>query len=427
MTLSGTIIGRRTFVRLLAGATTVQLVLEACSPAAPGAPTAAAATSAPAPAATTVGSAPAAAAAAGTTPATGAPPASGATPGANKNAAAFPTYLPVTLPTPPDYHSPDPRVTDGFDTYPTSPAKSWNKPAPGTGSTVNTFIVSYYPAPTPYDQNPTWHEVNRQLNANVQMSMVTGADYPVKIATVLADTSNLPDIIHIYNGIGAAPSLPDFFTAQCADLTPYLAGDAAKDYPNLAAIPTYAWENSICAIDGRLYQWPIHRYLPLQGIYKNSDVYDAAFGADYVPRDIDDFTRMLKQVNDPAHNQWAMGNVPTAAFNFGMYGYSAIFGAPNNWSLDSSGKLTKDMETEEFKATIGWMRDTWSAGLWWPDSTHRRTPEVISSPAHLSWGWRDSAIRGTTSGDAACSRIRHATSDSSIRSAVTQARSRRRS
>ena len=359
MTLSGTIIGRRTFVRLLAGATTVQLVLEACSPAAPAAPTAAAATSAPAPAATTVGSAPAAAAAAGTTPATGAPPASGATPGANKNAAAFPTYLPVTLPTPPDYHSPDPRVTDGFDTYPTNPAKSWNKPAPGHGQ--HRQHVHRLVLPSPDALRSESHVARGQQTAQCQRADVDGHRRRLsrsRSRRVLADTSNLPDIIHIYNGIGAAPSLPDFFKAQCADLTPYLAGDAAKDYPNLAAIPTYAWENSICAIDGRLYQWPIHRYLPLQGIYKNSDVYDAAFGADYVPRDIDDFTRMLKQVNDPAHNQWAMGNVPTAAFNFGMYGYSAIFGAPNNWSLDSSGKLTKDMETEEFKATIGWMRDT---------------------------------------------------------------------
>ena len=51
--------------------------------------------------------------------------------------------------------------------------------------------------------------------------------------------------MHIYNGIGAAPNLPDFFKARCADLTPYLSGDAAKDYPNLAAIPTYAWNNSL--------------------------------------------------------------------------------------------------------------------------------------------------------------------------------------
>jgi putative aldouronate transport system substrate-binding protein len=45
-----------------------------------------------------------------------------------------------------------------------------------------------------------------------------------------------------------------------------------------------------------------------------------------------------------------------------------MFGAPNNWRLESDGKLVKDLETEELKATIGWMRDTWQAGLWYPDS-----------------------------------------------------------
>jgi len=45
-------------------------------------------------------------------------------------------------------------------------------------------------------------------------------------------------------------------------LTPYLGGDAAKDYPNLAAIPTYAWKNSGCARNGKLYMLPIERYYP---------------------------------------------------------------------------------------------------------------------------------------------------------------------
>lgn len=301
------------------------------------------------------------------------PPAPAAAPTAaggsnkNKNLAALPTYIAAKLPTAPDYHSADPRITDGYDFYPKNPFKSWTKPAPGSGGKVDVFIVAYYPEPTLFDSNPAWQEVNRQLNANVQMSMVKGSDYAVKIGTIMA-SNDLPDIIHIYNGIGAAPNLPDFFRAQCADLTPYLSGDAAREYPNLAAIPSYAWSNSQCVLDGKLYQWPIHRYLPLQGFYKNSDVWDKLFGAEYVPRDVEDYTRMLKEMNDPRGGMWAIGQAPGSARYFGMYGYSAMFGAPNNWSLDSTGKLTKELETEEFKATVGWMRDTWNAGLWWPDS-----------------------------------------------------------
>jgi putative aldouronate transport system substrate-binding protein len=327
---------------VLVGGTGVQLLLEGCSP---------------------PGSSGAGAPSASGTPA----PAAGAPSARTKNAGALPAYLPEQLPFTADYHSPDPRLTDGYDAFPKEPFTSWNKPAPGAGGKVDVFIVAYYPQPTGYDNNPTWQEINRRLNANVQMNMVRSSDYPVKIGTIMAG-NDLPDIIHIYNGIGAAPNLPDFFRAQCADLTPYLAGDAVREYPNLAAIPTYAWANSQSAIDGKLYQWPIHRYLPLQGIYKNSDVYDRAFGAEYTPRDSDDWLRMLKEINDPRGGMWAMGAAPGPARYFGMYGYSALFGAPNNWSLDASGKLTKELETDEFKASVGFLRDTWAAGLWWPDS-----------------------------------------------------------
>src|SRR5207249_7779758 len=45
-----------------------------------------------------------------------------------------------------------------------------------------------------------------------------------------------------------------------------------------------------------------------------------------------------------------------------------IFGVPNNWGLDKSGKLSKDFETIEFKAAVGFARDLWSAGVYHPDS-----------------------------------------------------------
>jgi hypothetical protein len=312
---SRTPITRRTFARLTAGgvlaAGGLQVLLEACAAPAPASPTAAAArpTAAPTtPVRATSAPALTVAPTAGPTTAAAAAP-TGASIGFNikgKNAAVMPTYIAPKLPTPPDYHSSDPRITDGYDRYPSSPARSWTKDAPGTGSTVNVFIVAYYPPSTQYDDNPTWHEVNRQLNANVQFSTVRSADYPVKIGTIMAG-NDLPDIIHIYNGISAAPNLPEFFKARCADLTPYLAGDAIKDYPNLAAIPTYAWFNSLCAIDGKLYQWPIHRYLPLLGNYMVSDVYDPKFGKGYVPRDLDDWNRMLRELNNPDGGMWAMG------------------------------------------------------------------------------------------------------------------------
>ena len=45
-----------------------------------------------------------------------------------------------------------------------------------------------------------------------------------------------------------------------------------------------------------------------------------------------------------------------------------IFGAPNNWRLDSSGKLVKDYETDEFKAGLSFLRDLWAAGVYHPNT-----------------------------------------------------------
>jgi putative aldouronate transport system substrate-binding protein len=332
-----------------------------------------------------------------TVPAAGGAPASKSGP--------LPSYIPLANGPKPDYHSTDSRVSDGFDNYPKA-YKSWNKEPPGTGSTVNVYAIAYYPPPTPYDQNPTWHEVNKQLNANVQMAIFTGADNPTKFPTIMA-SSDLPDIMHIFLGITNAPAgITEFIKAQCADLTPYLSGDAIKDYPNLAAIPTYAWQNSMSVIDGKLYQWPIHRYLPGAApnggyFFKNDEVYDSAIGADYVPKDADDLKRVFKELNRPQDGVWAIGNIST--INYGLPAYLEMFGAPNVWNLDSSGKLTRSYETEEYKAAVGYLHDVVAAGYMWPDapgSTDSRSNLVagkfIMSVEGFGNSWNDFWRRGLT-------------------------------
>jgi putative aldouronate transport system substrate-binding protein len=333
-------LSRRGFLRLsAAGAAVTALglpLLSACTPAAPSQPAGGAAKPA----------------------ATGAAPSS-----------ALPGFVPFTSGPKPDFKSASAQVTDAYEHLPKDIFKSWNKAAPGAGSTVNVFINGYYPLPTPFDQNPTWQEVNKQLNANMQMNIVpAGGDGRLRLQTMMAG-DDLTDIIHLFGGMMAAPNLPDFIKAKCADLTPYLAGDAIKDYPNLAAIPTYAWQKSNSVVDGKLYMWPIHRYLPgLSYFFKNSNIYDKVIGANYVPKDAEDLKKVMQQLNRPQENVWAVGNIATAPFMFGLAGYASMFGAPNWWGKDASGKLVRDRETEEYKAAVGFVRDVLAAGLMWPDA-----------------------------------------------------------
>jgi putative aldouronate transport system substrate-binding protein len=280
----------------------------------------------------------------------------------------LPTYMPPSGGPKPDFHATDPRITDGFVNYP-SPAKSWNAPPPGAGNTLNVFVPAYYPQPTPRDQDPTWKEVEKALNQTVNMTITAMTDYSTRLQVVMAG-NDLPDTIHVVGTVANLIS-PQFVDSQCADLTPYLAGDAAKDYPNLAAIPGYAYQGAGGVFNNRLYGIPIERYLPAFWFFRNSDVWDAEIGADTVPRDADDFKKILQQLNRPQESRWAIGNYaggPASGSMYGLIAFLEMFGVPNQWSLDSSsGKLVRDRETEQYKAAVSYLKDLMGSGLYPPD------------------------------------------------------------
>ena len=285
--------------------------------------------------------------------------------------AVYPTYLPTTTGPKPDFPAQGPGYDDGFNTFPTNPVNALSGDPPGTGSTIKIMSIALFPPPTPLDQNPAWQAVNKAMNADVQFDVVTQADYPVKLGTVMAG-SDIPDMIYLYARAGAsstlaaATGLPQFLQQKAADLTPYLAGDAARDYPNLAAIPTAAWKNAGCAYQGHLYLIPIHRYLPGNMFVKNVGAWDAAVGENYVPKNADDFKRVLQALTRPSQGFYGIVAAQDSVMHLLTFG--PMFGAPNGWRLDSSGKLIKDIETPEFKEAVGWVRDLWGSGVFHPES-----------------------------------------------------------
>jgi putative aldouronate transport system substrate-binding protein len=284
-----------------------------------------------------------------------------ATPG--NQAGAYPTYIPSTSGPPPDFPSIGPGYQDGYKTFPKNPPKSWTKSPPGLGTKVVSYTNTGAPLPpTPMDQNPVWQEINKRLNATVEFQIISQADYQTKLSTMMAG-NDLTDFILIST---TAQNVAAFAKARLADLTPYLGGDAIKDYPNLAAIPTYSWKNSACVRDGKLYMVPISRYQPGNMLLKNTLVYDAEIGKDYVPKDAADFKRILQALTKPQQNQYGMGPV----FNrFDMIQFvAAMFGAPKNWRLGSDGKLLKDIETPEFKEAMVYFRELATAGVFYPEA-----------------------------------------------------------
>jgi putative aldouronate transport system substrate-binding protein len=328
-----------------------------------------------------------------------APPASPATLAPVSGSGVLPTYLPPSGGPKPDFRSTDARITDGFVKYPT-PARTWTAAAPGSGGTLNVFVPAYYPPPTPRDQNPTWKEVEKVLNTTVNMTITPMADYSSRLQVVMAG-SDLPDTMHVVGTVANLIS-PQFAQTQCSDLTPFLAGDAARDYPNLAAIPGYAYKGAGGVFGNQLYGIPIHRYLPAFWFFRNIDVWDAEIGADVVPRDAEDFKKILQQLNRPQEDRWAIGNYgPNGSTMYGIISFVEMFGAPNMWAINPAGRLVRDRETDQYKAAISYMKDLIASGLYPPDiqtggdsrGAYIAGKFVVSNEAFGN-GWNDLWRRG---------------------------------
>jgi putative aldouronate transport system substrate-binding protein len=375
----GAALSRRRFLSwtsagVAAGALGLPLLLEACAPSPPqsGAPAPPAPTTAPA--------------ASGAPPPAAPPPKPAPTPegaGQAAPAAAPASGLPgaattiggVKLPTQIPFAGPKPDLAgnaDGLDPayfkFPGPLVKSVPQP-PGDGTPISAITFLTLAPPPPMEQNAAWQAVNKALNATLNLTMVAGAsEYQARVNVVIAG-SDLPDFIYnlnILNPMGVISAVPQFVRAKCADLTPYLGGDAIKEYPNLANFSAYTWRSGV--VEGKIYAIPSARPPIGSVIMYHPELFEqAGTPITNAPKDADELKRMLVAITRPQESRWGIAGNATFGLNSGGP-LMGVFRVPNNWKLDPSGKLIKDWETEEFKAAVGWARDLWSAGVWHPDT-----------------------------------------------------------
>jgi putative aldouronate transport system substrate-binding protein len=286
----------------------------------------------------------------------------------------IPTFVPFANKPKPDIASAGDPYLDGFFNYPKNPTKALPAEAPGLGGTVTSMTIGLFPPPTPFENNPAWQEINKQLNVDFRMNIVAPGDYEAKLATVMAG-NDLPDLLFLYYNLRTAittvAGVPQFLAAQASDLTPYLAGDAIKDYPSLAAFPTKAWTNSGSVFNGKIQMVPKPLYSEGFVLLKNVTQWNADIGKDTHPKNADDLKRMMQALTKPQENRYATASAGATAsgdgFNIVSY-YGSLFGAPNGWRLEAGGKLTRAFETPEFKETVSFMKDLYTSGLFHPNT-----------------------------------------------------------
>ena len=277
----------------------------------------------------------------------------------------LPTYVPFSGPPPDLPGSADGLLPPAYLNYPRTPVRSVQQPV-GTGEDVTAATYTTQAPPTPAEQNPAWQRVNQELGLNVKLPLTQLADYPTKLNTIIAGGS-LPDLLSLGTGNGQGiANLLEFLQSQCLDLTALVGGDAIKQFPNLANLPSYAWRNAV--FNNRIYAVPSVRSSISSAImFGKGKLFDPIGGPTF--KDTDDFLRKMQQLT-VAGTQWGLGATSGAPAN-GLPGIAIYFlesfGAPNIWR-EAGGKLTKDWETDEFKAAIAFVRKLWDSGVIHPDA-----------------------------------------------------------
>lgn len=292
----------------------------------------------------------------------------------------LPANVPVQGPKPDLPGTPD-GIDPGYVTFPSQLFRSVQD-RPTNGGQVNIMVWNITQPMTPLEQNAAWQEINRQVGGTINLSIVPFADYNTKLATVVAG-DDLPDAIFIPPGVNLQ-AFADFLQAKCADLTQFLSGDAVKTYPNIANFRTDPWKTVLFnnAIYGVPAQYPVFLWV----MWVHKELLDA-IGSDW-PKSADDFKRIMLEVTRLQDDVYGIVTESNTGFNVWTGMFPSMFGAPNQWRVESDGKLTRSIETEQYRAALGFARDLYAARIFTPTSN---TNNNVASKAEFAA--RKAAVR----------------------------------
>lgn len=273
-------------------------------------------------------------------------------------AAALPAYVPSTA-VQPDIASASGSggaVTDpGFLKYPGSPVASVTE-VPGSGGSYTALTPLWATVPPP--NNSFYRAMNKALGATLTMKPANGNTYNTSIPTLTA-ARKLPDWVQLPGWWNALFNVGELAGTQLADLTPYLAGDKVKQYPNLAAQPTGAWQAGIW--EDKLYGIPTFASgfaLPGQYFYRG-DVFEAkGINADEV-KSVDDLYHLGRELTSSKAGVWAFDDV--WGYIFQMFDFAQKFTV-------TGGKLVHKYEQPEFIEALNWCHKLAKSGYMHPDA-----------------------------------------------------------
>jgi putative aldouronate transport system substrate-binding protein len=275
---------------------------------------------------------------------------------ADKLSSLVPTRVPYEIPgLKPDLPGSE-FVQPGFLKRPAEMVQAVTTPPLTSGKEVTAMTPLWGTVPPGLGSNSDSDEVNKRLGGVVRFNISDGNTYGDKLSTVLA-SGDVPEMVMIPQWeLTKIGHFTEAANKLFADLSPYLAGDKAKEFPLLANYDTAAWQYGVF---GGV----------LQGIPWQNDPYPFAtfvredimkkLGLEH-PKSADDLVTLGKAITSPKDKRWAFGG--------GMeQEVQRAFGVPREWRKKSDGTLEYKYETEEFAAHIEFVTKLFEAGYVHPD------------------------------------------------------------
>lgn len=279
--------------------------------------------------------------------------------------ALLPTFQQIAQQSP-DLDAGDQEIPVAFFAYPADRFTSTiDKPL--AGDTITSAAESIGPIPPPADRNAYWRGLNERLGGELEMIITPGADYIQKLQALVAGDT-IPDVVQIKPMM---PNLPSLLQAKFTDLGEYLSGDAVLDFPNLAAIPSYAWE--ACIYGGVLYGVPFAQPLLSNGLAMRSDIVKE-LGLSTTLDDGQQFLDWCAELTDTKGGRWALSRPERIL----QYVVAPMVGSPNTWRIDGD-TFVSEYETEEFAEALTIVRQMWADELFHPDSLTNLPPDLFTS------------------------------------------------
>jgi putative aldouronate transport system substrate-binding protein len=279
---------------------------------------------------------------------------------ANALAKILPTYVPLEISgIKPDYPSVD-GSEPGYLNYPTTLVHTVSE-TPGSGGTYTAIAPDWGAIPRTVG-NTYYTALNSALGANMQWQPTNGTTITTTLPTLFAG-NKVPDWIEVPTW-AQPPGFGQATQTKLADLTPYLAGDKIKDYPNLAAIFSNGWQQGIW--NGKIIGIPTVVSGFATGVflfYRQDILTKLGLGTPSI-KSLADLYDLGKEINDPKAKRWAFDDI----WQFMPYPYGSSFAPTLVWTTDSKGDIITTYETEEIIEAMNWLTTLFKAGMVHPDA-----------------------------------------------------------